>query len=196
METDMSSRARFVKSAFEPKDYPESKLPEVVITGRSNAGKSSLINAWTGSKVAKISQTPGKTRLINFFDFGNYMLVDLPGYGYASRSGGEVQSYQTMIESYFSLRSQVACLILVMDINRNWTQDEELLRIFANTIGKPMAVAVTKVDKLNQKEKAQRRKALSEQIKSRDVFLISSTQRVGVDELEESVYRQYVLKKD
>lgn len=192
----MISKAKFVKSAVEPRGYPESMLPEVVVTGRSNAGKSSLINAWTGSKIAKVSQTPGKTRLINFFDLGKYMLVDLPGYGYAARSGSEVQSYQAMIESYFSVRSQIACLILVMDINRDWTEDEDLLRRFANSIGKPLVVAVTKVDKLNQKEKALRKKVLSEQIKNKDVFLISSTQRVGVDELEESVYRKFVLKKD
>lgn len=192
----MSVKANFIKSAVEPKDYPESLLPEVVITGRSNAGKSSLINAWTGSKIAKVSQTPGKTRLLNFFDCGKYMLVDLPGYGFASRSGGEVQLYQTMIESYFSLRSQVACLILVMDIKRDWANDEELLMKFANTIGKPLVVALTKIDKLNQKEKAQRKKALTEQIHNQNIFLLSSTQRVGVDELEDSVYRQYVLKKD
>jgi GTP-binding protein len=192
----MTVRAKYIKSAVEPKDYPESLLPEIVVTGRSNAGKSSLINAWTGSKIAKVSQTPGKTRLLNFFDFGKYLLVDLPGYGFASRSGGEVKSYQSMIESYFSMRSQISCLILVMDIKRDWTKDEELLMKFANTIGKPMVVALTKIDKLNQKEKAQRKKVLAEQISNQNVFLLSSTQRIGVDELEESVYRQYVLKKD
>lgn len=188
----MKRKSKFVKSAFEATDYPESSLPEIVITGRSNAGKSSLINAWTGRSLAKVSQTPGKTRLINFFEVGPYMLVDLPGYGYASRSGDEIKDFQRIIETYFSLRSQIACFVLVMDSRRDWAKDEELLRKFAVSIGKPLVIVATKLDKLNQKEKNIRKKALIEQSQTEEIYFISSTQRIGVDELEESVYRQFV----
>lgn len=188
----MAVKAKFLKSAVEPKDYPQSRLPEIVVTGRSNAGKSSLINAWTGTKIAKVSQKPGKTRLLNFFETPSYMLVDLPGYGYASRSNEEVNAYQSMIETYFTIRSQIACLLLVMDINRNWSEDEEILQKFANSIGKALVVVITKVDKLNQKERNQRIKSLSEQVQRKNIFLVSSTQKIGIDELEESVYLNYV----
>lgn len=192
LNSSMKRKSKFVKSAFEPKDYPTQVLPEIVITGRSNAGKSSLINAITGASLAKVSQTPGKTRLINFFEVGPYMLVDMPGYGYASRSGDEVHDYKRMVESYFSIRSQVTCLILVMDARRDWSAEEEMLRKFAYSINKPLVIVATKLDKMNQKEKAQRKKHLVEQAKTSDIFFISSTQRIGVDELEESVYRQFI----
>src|SRR5687768_5730395 len=91
----------FIKSAKVPKDFPHGSKPEVAIAGRSNAGKSSLINIMARSKVAKVSSTPGKTRLLNFFDYDNkFRLVDMPGYGFSKRSGHEQHSWEEMVEAY------------------------------------------------------------------------------------------------
>ena len=95
----MPRPTRFLKSAVWPKDYPEADRPEIALIGRSNAGKSSLLNALVSQKAAKVSQTPGKTRLLNFFDFGDhYRLVDMPGYGFAARSGDEILAWEKMIK--------------------------------------------------------------------------------------------------
>ena len=86
-----------------------------------------MINALAKSKVAKVSQTPGKTRLLNIFELGSRCyLVDMPGYGFAARSGGERRSWQKMIEDYFSDSDRVCGLMLLMDSRREWTEDEEL----------------------------------------------------------------------
>ncbi len=191
----MKRKCKFIKSAWAPNEYPATILPEVVMTGRSNAGKSSLINAWTSSQLAKVSSTPGKTRLINFFECGPYNLVDLPGYGFAARSGAEIKDFQKIIESYFSLRTQICCLILVMDIRRDWSDDEELLRRFAHSIQKPLVVVASKIDKLNQKDFKMRQKILIEQSRAEHIYFISSTQKKGLDDLEDSVYRQFVHPK-
>lgn len=109
------------------KDFPESKMKEIAMAGRSNAGKSSLINIWANTKIAKVSQSPGKTRLLNFFNMNNsYIIVDMPGYGYASRGGDEVTAWRKMVENYLKQRPQLAGLVLVMDIARDWEDDEEI----------------------------------------------------------------------
>src|SRR6478752_7250400 len=112
----MPKTIQFIKSAVLPKDYPIHKMAEVAIAGRSNAGKSSFINALTRDKVAKVSSTPGKTRLLNFFNMADsYVLVDMPGYGFASRSNSEVLEWHEMIETYLMSRENLVGLILVMD---------------------------------------------------------------------------------
>ena len=107
----MKRQAQFLKSAVLPADYPASDRPEVALVGRSNAGKSSLLNAIAGQKAARVSQMPGKTRLLNFFDFGDhYRFVDMPGYGFASRHGAEVLEWEKMISHYFDAREwQALC---------------------------------------------------------------------------------------
>lgn len=129
-------------------------FPEIAVLGRSNAGKSSLINAWAGSQLAKTSSAPGKTRLINFFQGAKYRLVDFPGYGYSSRSGHEQASWAGMIESFLASRGNLVGALIVMDCRREWTEDETLLVRFLQKIRRPVAAVLTKADKLNRAEEA------------------------------------------
>lgn len=186
-------KARYIKSAFFPKDFPPGGIPEIAITGRSNAGKSSLVNAWTGTLEAKVSQTPGKTRLLNFYDMGNYRLVDMPGYGYASRGRGELQDYKKIVEDYFAIRADVVCLVLIMDLRRKWSEDEEMLRTFANMIERPLVVVASKIDKVNQSERHSCIKALEKSLQGAPYYLISSTTGKGISQLDEALYNKFIL---
>lgn len=184
---------RFIKSAVWPADYPPEQGVEIAIAGRSNAGKSSLINLLVTSRLAHVSATPGKTRLLNFFDIsGKYVLVDMPGYGFASRSGDEQKQWQEMIEAYLMERQSLNGLLLVMDIRRKWTEDEELLKEFAGRRDIPFAVALTKADKLSRNEIQKAVAALKRQAQLSHLFPISSLKKTGHVELEEFVFSEWV----
>lgn len=170
--------------------------PEVAIAGRSNAGKSSFINALTQSKIAKVSQTPGKTRLLSFFDVGaNYRLVDMPGYGFASRSGDEMRSWQTMIEDYLSLRGNLVGLVLIMDINRDWDRDEAMLVHFMYSVAKPVLVVLTKADKLSRSEIEKRKKQIQKSSGINNIFTVSSLKGEGIEETEEFIFQNWVKEQ-
>ncbi len=187
------SKVVYLKSAVRTEDYPQHRFKEVAFVGRSNAGKSSLINAMSNQKIAKVSQQPGKTRLLNFFNFNDsYVLVDMPGYGYAARSGDEMDDWQPMIEMYLAGRPQLAGLVLVMDIRRKWSRDEMLLCRFVEGFGRPVALALTKADKMT---KTELKKAVDQQIKDSrlsHVFVLSNLQKKGIDELEDFIYHNWI----
>jgi len=183
----------FIKSAVKFSEFPKHDLKEVAIAGRSNAGKSSIINIWAREKIAKVSQTPGKTRLLNFFAVGkSYCLVDMPGYGFASRGGDEVKSWRKMVQNYLTQRPQLVGLMLVIDMARDWSEDEELMTQFVMQHDIPVAVVLTKADKFSKIgiEKAVAR--IKKQSRLEEVFPASSQTKMGCDEVEEFMYRAWV----
>jgi len=185
---------KYLKSAVFPKDYPDMKRPEVAVAGRSNAGKSSFLNSIAKSKVAHVSQSPGKTRLLNFFDFGtHYRFVDMPGYGFAARSGDEIKDWTIMIETYLSTRENLQGLVVVMDIRREWQEEEETLKEFCDRIELPMCVLLTKSDKCSKKEIKDYQLKIQRASQLTDVFPISAQTNQGIDGVEEFIFRQWIL---
>ncbi len=182
----MKVAARFVISAAKPEDFPPEGLPEIAVVGRSNVGKSSLINALVGqSGLARTSRTPGRTRLVNWFEVdGKFHLVDLPGYGYAEVSRDMRESWRPLIETYLSTRKALAGVLLLVDVRRG-PEDEEL--DFVPWLAQreiPIVVALTKSDKLAKNKrmlevaKARRTLALK-----KDPFAVSAQTGDGVDAL-------------
>lgn len=184
---------KFIKSAVLPKDFPKTGKKEIAIAGRSNAGKSSFLNSIANSKIAKVSNTPGKTRLLNFFSCGeSYVLVDMPGYGFAARSGDEIREWHTMVENYLSLREELVGLVLVMDARREWTEDEELLKAFTDSRGIPLAIVLTKADKLTKNEMAKALRQIKKEAATEAVFLTSALKKTGHDEVEEYLFENWI----
>ncbi len=189
----MPKSVKFLKSAVYPQDYPQTSLPEIAIAGRSNAGKSSFINALTSSKIAMVSQTPGKTRLLNFFNVEDkYMMVDTPGYGYASRSGDEVHNWQAMIEQYLLCRENLKALILVMDARRDWSDEEEMLKRFCLDKDLGFYIVLTKADKISRNEQQRLLKQKQNESGLQAVRLCSSLKNVGITEIEEDIYNSWL----
>jgi GTP-binding protein len=131
---------------------PDSSLPEIAFAGRSNVGKSSLLNTLVRRKsFARVSRTPGRTREINFFRINNeFVLVDLPGYGYARISKEKKAEWRPMIESYLRRTSQLRGIVLLLDIRRDPSDDDRAMLDFLAETEVPTIVALTKLDKLNK----------------------------------------------
>jgi GTP-binding protein len=158
--------AELLTSAAGPEGFPAHDLPEIAIIGRSNVGKSSLINRITGRRsLARASATPGKTRLLNFFRVrrpeGEVVLVDLPGYGYAKVSKHERRGWQQLIERYLEGRPNLRLAILLQDVRRDPGPDEIDLLPWLAARGVRVVGAATKVDRLGARERAARLRALA-----------------------------------
>mgnify|MGYP001164976641 CR=1 FL=1 len=144
--------ATFIKSAVYSADYPDTNgLPELAVAGRSNVGKSSLINKLVGRrKLAKVSNTPGRTQLLNFFDIDEtFVLCDLPGYGYAKVPTHVKKNWGKMVETYLSTREELRGLLLLMDVRRTPGEWEKQLVGWSSLHGYTLVPVVTKVDKLS-----------------------------------------------
>ena len=147
---------RFLLAATEPAHFPAPALPEVAFLGRSNVGKSSLINSLLGTKIARTSSTPGRTRAINFFEVRwpgkpkpEMVFADLPGYGYARVAREVAQSWAGFVEPYLNERSCLVLSLVLIDINiPSQESDQQLLRFLENA-GRPFLIAATKSDRLS-----------------------------------------------
>ncbi len=154
--------AEFITSAVKTQQYPPSDLPEVAFAGRSNVGKSSLINKLVNRKrLVKTSSTPGRTQLINFFQVnGELSLVDLPGYGYAKVPAAVKKQWGPMIEAYLTHRPSLKGVVLLMDLRRTPREEEFNLLDFLHHHKIPTILVLTKADKLSKtKRKKQCRMA-------------------------------------
>jgi GTP-binding protein len=145
------SQVRFIQSASHFDQFPFHTLPQIAIAGRSNSGKSSFINTLANQKIAKVSSTPGKTRLLNIFDVEKkFWLIDMPGYGFAAISRSERRQWETMIEDYLLRSANLKGLIILMDVRRKWSDDENLLLDFCSAQNLQVVVGLTKGDKLSR----------------------------------------------
>lgn len=156
--------AEFIKSATKPSQYPEGNLPEVAFVGRSNVGKSSLINAITLRKnLARTSSTPGCTRLINFFKVNERIsLADLPGYGYAKVPVTSRRAWQPMIETYFKQRKSLKTVVLILDVRRHLSEKDTDLIHWLHKYKIIPIIVLTKTDKLSKSQAKLRQHQIKE----------------------------------
>ncbi len=146
--------AKLLATAVKPTQYPDTLVPEIAFAGRSNVGKSSLINCLTNrTKLARTSSTPGKTATINFYDIaGQYRLVDLPGYGYAKVSKDEQLRWAKMIETYLTNRFNLIQVVQLVDARHKPTQDDITMLNWIRHFGYTPVVVATKLDKLKKSQ--------------------------------------------
>jgi len=176
--------ANFLKSAVDREGWIKPHLPEIAFAGRSNSGKSSLINFIVGRKgLAKTSSTPGKTRLINFFEFNEkFIFTDLPGYGYASGDKKEVASWKPMIEEYLTERETLKGLVQIVDIRREPDDLEIMMKDWAAASNTPHIIVATKADKLSKSKVMQSARYIEKILGSMPV-ITSTLDRKGKNEV-------------
>lgn len=179
--------AAFAGSAASPDQFPKDGLPEVAFLGRSNVGKSSLLNALVGDRgLARVSATPGRTRLVNFFRVGGEMyFADLPGYGYAHVPETMRRGWERLASAYLVDRLPLALCVFLVDSRHEPSEGDETLRAFLDERRLPYVVAATKVDRLGSNGAARSRLALARGLGRRalDVVAVSAETGAGTKEL-------------
>ncbi|MCB0413593.1 MAG: ribosome biogenesis GTP-binding protein YsxC [Bdellovibrionales bacterium] len=189
------SKVEFILSATNKDHYPKTSLPEVALFGRSNSGKSSFVNAFFNrKKLAFVSNTPGKTQSINFFKAEDkYVLVDLPGYGFAQVSKKLIRNWSQMVEEYIAERESLVGALLIMDIRRDWSVDENLIFNWCVENGMPLVVLLNKSDKLSRSQQERRVEVLKAQSSPEIIFFrISALKRMGVQEVKEFIFKEWI----
>lgn len=184
-------KALFLKSMKNADDVPNSDLPEIAIAGKSNAGKSSLINYLTNnSKLSFVSKQPGKTRLVNFFTINDmFLLVDLPGYGFAKVSKTEQYSWGKMMDSFFSSVRNLKSVLILVDIRHMPTNDDLTMINYCIHYNIPFALIATKSDKIAKSKRNNYIRNIKKYIFDKTgkddfkVFPVSSTAKIGKEEI-------------
>jgi GTP-binding protein len=183
--------AEFIKSATNPGNYPAAEFPEIAFAGRSNVGKSSLINVLVRRKsLVRTSSTPGRTQLINFFSVNqNFSLVDLPGYGFAKVPLAVKKAWGPMIRTYLECRESLKGVVFILDIRRIPREEDLKMLDWLEEFGVPTIPVITKIDKVNrsQREKQLRLIAAETGLPADSFSLFSATSREGSDEIWERI---------
>ncbi len=189
------NKVEFELSAGVVAQLPESAKPEIVFSGHSNVGKSSLINKLVQRKnLARVSSQPGKTATINFFDAEDFKLVDLPGYGYAKVSKAEKARWAELVEGYLSAGRNIALIIQIIDIRHKPTKDDYDMLDFLYQSKAPFVIALTKRDKLKKTAYQKRIDELLDELadyEETELFPVSSQNGEGLDDLKE-VIEEYI----
>jgi len=187
----MRFNSKFLLSAHSPAQFPAPSIPEIAFLGRSNVGKSSLLNALLGSKQAKVSSTPGRTRAINFFGITDtpqrqqpqIYFADLPGYGYAKISKSISAEWPKFIEPYLAERPTLALCLCLVDSNIRPQQSDMQLIEFLKHAGRNLIVVATKADKLSGNGRAKAHSALREGLQVDNILLCSAKTGAGLKDL-------------
>ncbi len=189
------SSAEFIKSAFDKKHWDETDLPEIAFLGRSNVGKSSLINSLLSrKKLARTSNTPGRTQSINFFLINeDFYFADLPGYGFAKVPKNIRESWGAMAEQYLSQRRQLVLSIQLVDARHEPKAMDKQLNEWLRYYGKPHIVAATKADKLSDKKLKENLSEIKNELSGSNVIAYSSIKGMGKDDLWREI-EQYLQK--
>ena len=175
----------FLTSAASRADFPDDTGREVAFAGRSNSGKSTALNSIAGvRKLARVSKTPGRTQLINFFELGSQRrLVDLPGYGFARVPAGVKARWRSLLEAYFGSRASLTGVVLTVDIRRGLTGLDEQMLEWIRPLELPLAILLTKADKLGRGAALTRAREVSARLgPGATVMRFSALQSTGVAE--------------
>lgn len=179
--------ATYVTSALEPSGYPEASLPEVAFAGRSNVGKSSLINCLLNRRnLVKTSSVPGKTQMINFFNINDrFGFVDLPGYGYAKVPQRVCDKWKPMIEEYLSNRTTLHGVVILVDMRRLPSDEDLVLAQYLENLGLQYVIVLTKADKMKMTQLAKQLKIMQERFgkTAENALTFSAKTRLGKEQL-------------
>lgn len=184
-------KTELIKIAVNPDGYPDETLPEIAFAGRSNVGKSSLLNSVMNRKdLARTSSKPGKTRTINFYEINNEIrLVDLPGYGYAIASQKEMDNWKKYIETYFHERKNLVGIVQVVDIRHKPSKDDIIMNDFIKLSGLKSMVVATKGDKISKGKYQQAIKEIRTTLNTKDEILaFSSLNKYGVESVRNKLW--------
>ena len=178
-------KVKYLTSIAKKSQSYNSNKPEIAIVGRSNVGKSSLINALANANVARTSKMPGRTKMINFYDFGNYCLVDLPGYGFAKTNKQEQINWKNIIEEYFLFSKNLKHVLLLIDSRLNSVEnDKEMINfLFFHNIS--FSILATKIDKIAKSKRFQVYSKIANTFKlgRENVLGVSCYEKIGIEDV-------------
>lgn len=183
-------QATFITSAARADQFLAPTKPMIAVCGKSNVGKSSLINMLANQhKLAKTSSAPGRTRLVNYFDFGSFLLADLPGYGYAEVSKGEKEKWAKTLDAFFRKKEDIAHVLVLIDIRHGGTEDDLQLLQMLNYYVIPFTVVFTKADKLSRMKAKEHARIIANSLAltEKNTILTSAEKRTGKEDLLDKI---------